>query len=57
MDSNVSDSLLTQRLPSEYTPRGDMISRMLIKNQSVVDFISHDLMSTPNGTYKVAGAD
>jgi hypothetical protein len=30
---------------------------MLLKNQSVVDFISHDLMGTPNGSYKVADAD
>ncbi|CEG83720.1 hypothetical protein RMATCC62417_17596 [Rhizopus microsporus] len=57
MDSNVPDSLLTQHLPSEYTPGGDRISRMLMKNQSVVDFISHDSMGTPNGTYKVADAD
>lgn len=30
---------------------------MLLKNQSVVDFISHDLMDTPNSTYKIADAD
>ncbi|ORE02254.1 hypothetical protein BCV72DRAFT_309293 [Rhizopus microsporus var. microsporus] len=50
MGSNVPDSLLIQRLPSEYTPGDDRLSRMLMKNQSAVDFISYDLMGTPNGT-------
>ncbi|KAL0078643.1 hypothetical protein J3Q64DRAFT_1664749, partial [Phycomyces blakesleeanus] len=30
---------------------------MSTKKQSVVDCISHDLMGTPNVTYKVADAD
>ncbi|KAI7861936.1 hypothetical protein BDF14DRAFT_1702329, partial [Spinellus fusiger] len=52
-----ADILLTQFLSLEYTPGGDMISCMLIKIQLVVYFISHDLMGTPNGMYKVANAD
>ncbi|KAG0164952.1 hypothetical protein DFQ29_001895, partial [Apophysomyces sp. BC1021] len=59
MEAAVSDvdNLLTQTLPSEYIPGGDRLSRMILKNQKVVDLVSHDLMDTPSGSYMTADAD
>ncbi|CAO3696164.1 unnamed protein product [Rhizopus microsporus] len=57
MEAAVSDNLLTQTLPSEYIPGGDRLSRMILKNQKVVDLVSHNLMDTSSGSYMIGDTD
>ncbi|KAI8377765.1 uncharacterized protein BYT42DRAFT_481568, partial [Radiomyces spectabilis] len=51
------DDLTTMKLPLDYLPGLDKPTKMVLKHESVVDFIANALLNTPSGTSTVMDAD
>ncbi|GAA5807108.1 hypothetical protein MFLAVUS_000458 [Mucor flavus] len=46
-----SDELLQYKLPRDYKPGTDRISKIVVKNQFTIDLITTSLLSVSTGTY------
>ncbi|CEP13292.1 hypothetical protein [Parasitella parasitica] len=48
----VPEELLEYKLPRDYTPGTDRVSKIVAKNQFTIDLITTSLLNVPAGTYK-----
>ncbi|CEI99657.1 hypothetical protein RMCBS344292_13740 [Rhizopus microsporus] len=49
--TGISEELVRYKLPSEFCPGIDTISKLMLQDQSILNLIAKAVVSVPNNTY------